>query len=558
MSADRRVTVLRPVHWLLLLAVALAAFLPGFATIPPFDRDESRYVQASRQMLETGDYVDIRFQDEARHKKPVGIYWAQVVSVTLLGGDAADAPVWMYRIPSLLGAIASVLLTAWIGARLFGATAGLAGALMLATTIILGVEARMAKTDAAQLATILGAMGALAHLYLDREKPFAAPLWQVLLFWGSLGLGILIKGPIILMVTGTACLALWAMDRDLRWLKRLRPALGVPVLLAIVLPWLVAIAIATKGGFFTYAIGHEFLGKAATGQESHGAPPGYFLATFWISFWPWPLLAFLALPWAWQHRHSAPVRFCAAWIVPTWIIHEAVVTKLPHYTLPVLPALALLAAAAALDRLDGHAAPAGQFWRWAGRGLFSLFALTLAGALIAFTRQLTGAPSPMAMLVAGAILATSAAILWYERRADGERLLLAGVGGAVATHVLLFALSLPGLTPMWLSPQVADLVSRQRPCADTVLAAGGYNEPSMVFLVGTRTRLGGGEQVAAQLLADPACALGLVTTGREEEAFLAAMGAAGQSPRLVQSLEGFNYSRGKKAVLRFYTLAPAP
>ena len=60
--------------WLL---TALLAFLPGFFQIPPIDRDEARFAQATKQMLETGDYVDIRFQDEVRYKKPVGIYWLQ-------------------------------------------------------------------------------------------------------------------------------------------------------------------------------------------------------------------------------------------------------------------------------------------------------------------------------------------------------------------------------------------------------------------------------------------------------------------------------------------------
>src|SRR6478735_8899263 len=61
----------------LLLAFSLVAFLPGFFQIPPLDRDEARFAQATKQMLETHEYVDIRFQDEVRYKKPVGIYWLQ-------------------------------------------------------------------------------------------------------------------------------------------------------------------------------------------------------------------------------------------------------------------------------------------------------------------------------------------------------------------------------------------------------------------------------------------------------------------------------------------------
>src|SRR5438105_15357402 len=91
----------------LLVLVSLAAFLPGFFQIPPTDRDEARFAQATKQMLETGEYVDIRFQDEVRYKKPVGIYWLQagvVKAANALGMPNAQHTIWVYRIPSLIGA----------------------------------------------------------------------------------------------------------------------------------------------------------------------------------------------------------------------------------------------------------------------------------------------------------------------------------------------------------------------------------------------------------------------------------------------------------------------
>ena len=93
-----------------LAVISLASFLPGFVQIPPVDRDEARFAQATKQMIETGDYVDIRFQDEARHKKPVGIYWLQAAAVEI--ADASGGP-WRARgsgsiaLPSLTGAVAS-------------------------------------------------------------------------------------------------------------------------------------------------------------------------------------------------------------------------------------------------------------------------------------------------------------------------------------------------------------------------------------------------------------------------------------------------------------------
>src|SRR3954471_22406768 len=99
-----------------LLALCLLLFLPGQISLQPMDRDEPRFAQASKQMLESGDFVDIRFQGKARHKKPVGIYWPQaaaVAAVEALGVPDARRQIALYRIPSLIGATASVLLAYW-------------------------------------------------------------------------------------------------------------------------------------------------------------------------------------------------------------------------------------------------------------------------------------------------------------------------------------------------------------------------------------------------------------------------------------------------------------
>jgi 4-amino-4-deoxy-L-arabinose transferase-like glycosyltransferase len=146
-----------------LILLCLALYLPGQVALPPFDRDEARFAQASHQMIETGNYVDIRFQEEVRYKKPVGIYWLQVVSAKLTG--AADQ-IWAYRVPSWLGATIAVLLTSVLIGGLFTPQTGVLAALLLASCLLLGVEARMAKTDAVQLACIVLAQVALARVWL--------------------------------------------------------------------------------------------------------------------------------------------------------------------------------------------------------------------------------------------------------------------------------------------------------------------------------------------------------------------------------------------------------
>src|ERR1700688_2543176 len=142
---------------------ALLLFLPGFFNIPPIDRDEARFAQATKQMVETGDFVDIRFQDDVRYKKPVGIYWLQATTVETaakLGLQRAQVRIWLYRIPSLIGAIGAVLLTYWTALAFVTRRGAILAGLILCSSMLLGVEARLAKTDAMLLLTVVAAMGA--------------------------------------------------------------------------------------------------------------------------------------------------------------------------------------------------------------------------------------------------------------------------------------------------------------------------------------------------------------------------------------------------------------
>src|ERR1700752_4835160 len=188
----------------------LLLFLPGFFNIPPIDRDEARFAQATKQMVETGDFVDIRFQDDVRYKKPVGIYWLQAASVetaSALGLLGAPLRIWLYRIPSLIGAIGAVLLTYWTALAFVTRRGAILAALLMCSSVLLGVEARLAKTDAMLLLTVVGGMGAMARVYLSwqRGEDPAHPPWSgPAIFWTALAAGILIKGPLILMFAGLA------------------------------------------------------------------------------------------------------------------------------------------------------------------------------------------------------------------------------------------------------------------------------------------------------------------------------------------------------------------
>lgn len=541
-------------QYLALLLACFALFLPGFFALPVTDRDEARFAQASRQMLESGDYVNISFQNRARHKKPVGVYWLQAASTAAFGG-AERAEIWTYRLPSLLGAAIAVLGTAWLGARFYGPRIGLFGGLMLAGTLLLGSEARLAKTDAVLLASILTAQAALGAIYLARRRGESAGWPAPLVFWTALGVSILIKGPIVFLVSGGTVLFLLAVERKGAWLKDLRPAAGFPLAALIVLPWFVAIGVQTDWAFFKSSLGQDLFAKLASGQESHGAPPGYYFIAFWPGFWPFSMLAVLMVPWAWARRKEPAVLFCIAWILPSWIVLEIVVTKLPHYIMPVFPAIAILTAAAWRDAFEGGGVRLRKISAFVAVTGFVVCGAIFAGLFAVGTGFLEKEPNAAGIalgIVTVALLAYG--LVWRLRGIDHAEAPLSGllIGSWLSTAAL-FQFVLPSLHPVWLSERVADLYRQYSACPDSRLLASGYTEPSLVFRVGTNTLLGDGAAIAGNLIDDPECSLALIER-RAAGLFFTTLKKHNKEAEPLATLRGIAYARGKSAELTLYRL----
>src|SRR5258708_29663003 len=173
--------------------VAFLAGLPGLIAVPPLDRDEARFAQATAQMLESHDFVVIHYQDQPRFKKPVGIHWLQAASVSLFSSPEARQ-IWAYRIPSLLGAMLAAAACAWGASAFFGAPAGLLAGAMLGSTFLLSTEALIAKTDAVLCGTATLAIAALARLYSEAREGPAAGKRAWLFFWLRLSVATPVEG----------------------------------------------------------------------------------------------------------------------------------------------------------------------------------------------------------------------------------------------------------------------------------------------------------------------------------------------------------------------------
>ncbi len=529
--------------------VALIAGLPGLFAMPPLDRDESRFAQATSQMLETGDYVVIKFQDQPRFKKPVGIHWLQATSVKILS-NAEDRRIWAYRIPSLLGAMLAAAACAWGAGALFDPRTGLIAGGVLGATFLLSSEAFIAKTDAALCGSTTLAMAALARIYAAQLKGENAGKGAKLAFWLGLSVAALIKGPVGLLVAIFALIMLAIWDRKAAWMKDLGLTWGLILFAAIVLPWAMMITVATDGAFWGAAVGGDLAPKMAGGQEGHSAPFGYHALVAPLLTFPATLLLPAAVVLGWTGRKEPGVRFAVCWLVPTWLMFELLPTKLIHYELPAYGALAMLMAAAIR-------APLGTVVRRVGAGLSILVGLFFAAVAVYGQKQF-GSGATLAWAALAGLFAASAGIagaVLLLRRHSVLALVTAGALGVLA-HIALTAGLLPNLKPLFLSKDVADALDSARLSprsgAPGPVAVTGYAEPSLVFQLGTATELTNGEG-AADAIAEGRPA---VVEGREEKAFRAAMVDDNLTPRPVATIEGVNYSDGHKARLTVYRGEP--
>jgi 4-amino-4-deoxy-L-arabinose transferase-like glycosyltransferase len=527
--------------------VAFLAGLPGVLAMPALDRDEARFAEATAQMLETRDFVSINFQDEPRNKKPVGIHWLQAAAVAVASG-VEKRQIWAYRLPSLLGAMAAAAACAWGAGPLLGPRGGAIAGAILGSCLLLSTEAFIAKTDAALCGAVTLTMAALARIYAASRGEAAAGIGTKMVFWLGVAVSILLKGPIGPMVAGLTLLGLWVWDQRKPWLASLGWAWGLVVVLLIVGPWALAVTIKTDGGFWTGAVMGDMVSKIKAGQESHGAPPGLHLLLAPLLVFPATALLPAALVLGWKDRAGAAARFAFCWLVPSWVVFELAPTKLPHYTLPLYGALAWLMAAALTQ-------PIGRIARISGTALSLLIGAALAAAGVALAK-LYGSGAAMGwaitagVLALGAVAAGATAIL-VQRHALPA--LMAALGLGLLAHDALAAGLAPRLQPLWVSGRAAAALARagidpRNGVTPGPVAVAGFEEPSIVFLLGAHTELGTGQD-AASAIADGRPA---IVEAHKLRPFFAELKVEDAAAAPVAEVKGLDYSKGRTVDLFLY------
>ena len=565
----------------LLALLVLAMALPGLGLfgqgLPVIDRDEARYAQATVQMLESGDYINIRFQDRARNKKPVGAYWAQALSVKTFS-DVKNRDIWAHRIPSVLAAILAILATYWGGVRMLGRESAFYGSALLAVSFIFVFEAHIAKTDALLLgfsALVLASMGHLRNGGGRRSG---------VLFWFALGCAVMIKGPILPMLLVLCFLSLFIWERLIGkqktgWMKPLAYPLGPLLFLLIVLPWSIMIWRETGGAFFSDAIGNDLAPKLQGAQEKHPGPPGYYLGTLWLAFWPACLFLIPGLVFAVRAARSKklgdkrlefnmPVarsaRLLLCWSIPFFVVLEFVPTKLPHYTLITYPAFALMAGAAVatMSKVNEF-----TLTKRISAVIFAVISIALV-IVILFSQTYYGTFPTWEFAVMGAAIITSlfAAFSLWDNQARRAFL------GALITSALItiptYQFILPSLEKLNIAGMMETAFHKNGvslPVKNTTVLSTQFSEPSLVYRLGTEILLGKPKERITTLDMKVGDIVILDRVRKEttlhEADIIKKLAAQNLCLTSLQIVEGFNYAKGdevKLDILRTETCPEAP
>jgi 4-amino-4-deoxy-L-arabinose transferase-like glycosyltransferase len=349
-------------NYALLFVGTVLFHVAGTWTLPLIDRDEPRFAEASREMIERGDYVIPYFNNQFRFDKPPFTYWAQVASYKVFGEDDFAA-----RLPSTIAAALTALsIFAW-GSRMGRQKLGWWAAIIFTLSLQTFVHAKAAVADMWLVLFVTLAHWSGYELLRDQffrkdkrptsnledvEAPvlrrFADIWWWV--FYIALAFAFLAKGPIgwipLLTVISTM---MWLREPGLA--RRFKFLRGIMLTLVIVSIWGIPALVRTHGEFFWVGIGRHVIGRSIATMEGHGANsfsvylllfPFYFVTVF-ASFFPWSIKLPRLCYQLWRKRDSID-NYLLGGAAAIFFIFTLVKTKLPHYTLPAFPLLALLLA----------------------------------------------------------------------------------------------------------------------------------------------------------------------------------------------------------------------
>lgn len=345
----------RLVHYAILIATGAALTLPNLGVPSLWDMDEGLNAEAAREMLESGDYVVPRFNFQLRDAKPALLYWCQAAAYRIFGVNEFAA-----RLPSATGAMLAVLLVYELARRMFGATTGLLAGIATISSFLVCALARFANPDALLLCLTCMTFLAFISGFMPAHVGEAPRRVWFVPFGITCGLGMLAKGPMAIVLPGSVVLLFLAWQRQLPALWDRRFLLGVASFVLVTLPWYAMVAVETRGAFLKGFFLTNNVSRFLAPMEEHRGGLWYHPVVLLAGFAPWSIFLIPTVCYAVRGcrrpansdryltdaelRRPAAARFLVCWVSVYLVFFSASATKLPNYTLPLYPALAILTA----------------------------------------------------------------------------------------------------------------------------------------------------------------------------------------------------------------------
>lgn len=385
-------------HYLLLLAVTAALTLPSLGAHSLWDIDEGLNAEAAREMLIRGNWITPTFNGELRTAKPALLYWLQMLSYLALGVNEVAA-----RLPSVLAAWASVLLTYELARQMFDPHTGLLAGLVLASSVEFSLLAHAATPDAVLLVFTVLMFYAFWRGAADGGRTWFVPTGI------AAGLAVLAKGPVGLLLPGMIIGLFFLWNAQWRRLADWRLAAGGMACMLVALPWYVAVSVATQAAFIRDFWGKHNVHRFLQPMEGHSGPLYFHAVGLLVFFAPWSIFLGATLWCALRKsrgwipggnlvpgtlcddsaeteatlRSIEAYRLLVCWFAAYLVFFSVASTKLPNYVLPLYPALAILTARMLVQWIAGRIQPAAWVVAMSGVGLVLVGMLSSLGLLAA-------------------------------------------------------------------------------------------------------------------------------------------------------------------------------
>ena len=520
------------------LLICLTIYFQGILRLPVMDRDEARFASASKTMLIEGDYIDIKMVDEKRYKKPIGIYWSQSLANKIIGGFPYDE-IWIYRLPSLLGIFICLIMIFIFVKKIENYNVAFLTVFFLVSSILTISEAHQSKTDGL-LFLFISLCNLIVYKLIHNKK---LKDYEKLIFWIALAIGILIKGPIILIFT-VFPLFVFSLIKKKNFLKGMWSIFGFLLLICISVPWFILINIKSGGLFWYESIGNDLLEKVKSGKESHGFPPGYYSFLMLLFFWPGSIFLFNLFKDLKNNfrkivnNDDFSFYLIISFLCP-FILFEIIPTKLPHYVYPsYLPLSILVSKNINFNRFNSRTVDYSTI-------PLLIFPIAIIALIIFSTIQFSRLDLDFIIVISSLLFLTSF-LLWIKIKGRIKRLIISCGIFQIFTYLVIIFFLIPRLEKLWISEKINNIIIKHQKSVDKVFTIG-FNEPSLLFLTSHKSdysldNLNINEINEKKIL--------LIVTQKFNKNI--AENKNFSSFTIIDEFYGFNYSRGKDVYFKVY------